>query len=225
MKTKKIILVGTSAFAEVAYEYFTHDSEYEVVAFAVEAKFKTEDKKFGLPIVTVESCADVYKPDDFYFYAAITYKELNYLRSRLYNSMKNLGYKAASYISSKAYIWPNVDLGEHVFIFENNVIQPFSKIDTNVVLWSGNHIGHHSSIRKNCFISSHVVISGFCDIGEHTFIGVNATIADRVSVGKDNFIGSSAIILSNTTENSIYQSVETVKHKIPAKRLFKVKKQ
>ena len=31
-KKHKLIIVGDSAFAEIAYEYFTHDSEYEVVA-------------------------------------------------------------------------------------------------------------------------------------------------------------------------------------------------
>ena len=35
-RSKKIIIVGTSAFAEIAYEYFQYDSEYEVVAFSVE---------------------------------------------------------------------------------------------------------------------------------------------------------------------------------------------
>ncbi|KAB2833786.1 MAG: sugar O-acyltransferase, partial [Caedimonadaceae bacterium] len=31
---KKLIIIGDSAFAEVAFEYFTHDSQYEVKAFA-----------------------------------------------------------------------------------------------------------------------------------------------------------------------------------------------
>ena len=34
-KNKKLILVGAGELAEIAYEYFTHDSEYEVVAFSV----------------------------------------------------------------------------------------------------------------------------------------------------------------------------------------------
>ena len=38
-KTKRLVLLGDSAFAEIAYEYFTHDSEYEVVAFAVEREY------------------------------------------------------------------------------------------------------------------------------------------------------------------------------------------
>ena len=39
-KHRKLIIVGDSAFAQVAYEFFTHDSEYEVVAFSVERNYE-----------------------------------------------------------------------------------------------------------------------------------------------------------------------------------------
>ena len=39
-KTRKLVIVGAGEFGEIAYEYFTFDSEYEVVAFAVEKAFK-----------------------------------------------------------------------------------------------------------------------------------------------------------------------------------------
>ena len=35
-KKHKLVIVGDSAFAEVAYEYFSWDSDYEVVGFSVE---------------------------------------------------------------------------------------------------------------------------------------------------------------------------------------------
>jgi hypothetical protein len=44
MKTKKLILFGDSAFAEIAYEYFTFDSEYEVVAFTVSKEYLSKEK-------------------------------------------------------------------------------------------------------------------------------------------------------------------------------------
>jgi glutamyl-tRNA reductase len=37
MKEKKLVVIGDGETAEMAYEYFTYDSAYEVVAFAVEA--------------------------------------------------------------------------------------------------------------------------------------------------------------------------------------------
>ena len=57
-KTRKIVLLGDSAFAEVAYEYFTHDSEYEVAGFSVEREFLRRDQLFGLPVVPFEELED-----------------------------------------------------------------------------------------------------------------------------------------------------------------------
>lgn len=35
-KDRKLIISGDRAFAEIAFEYFTYDSNYEVDAFSVE---------------------------------------------------------------------------------------------------------------------------------------------------------------------------------------------
>ena len=34
-KVRKLVIFGIEDFADIAYEYFTHDSEYEVVGFTV----------------------------------------------------------------------------------------------------------------------------------------------------------------------------------------------
>ena len=206
---KKLIIIGDSAFAEVAYECFTHDSPYEVVAFAVERDYLTKDELFGKPVVAVEDVEDLYSADEHEFYAAIVYVQLNRLRTRLYHLLKDKGYRPASYVSSRAFVWHNVHLGEHVFIFEDNTIQPFCNVSDNVVLWSGNHIGHHSSIERNCFIASHAVISGFCTIGEFSFIGVNATLSNNVAIGPDNWIGLGALITRDTPPRTLYKGVQS----------------
>src|SRR5215831_2334454 len=172
-KDRKLILLGDSAFAEVAYEYFTADSPYEVVAFSVEKSFLKGERLFGLPVVPFEELECHYAPGEHSFYAALVYTQLNRLRARLYRAAKSKGYAPASFVSPRAFVWPNVRLGEHCFIFENNVLQPFVSVGDNVVLWSGNHLGHHSTIGDHCFLSSHVVLSGFCQVGNGCFFGVN----------------------------------------------------
>lgn len=203
MKKRNLIIVGDSAFAEIAYEYFTYDSEYRVVAFAVEREFITKNSLFGLPIVAFEDLQEKYDPNSHDFYAALVYTQMNRLRTRLFNEARDKGYKAASYVSSRAFIWPNVELGEHCFIFEDNTVQPFVKVGSNVVLWSGNHIGHHSVIKDNCFVSSHVVVSGFCTVGANCFLGVNATFANNLEVGDDCLIGAGALIARDVPENTL----------------------
>lgn len=223
MKTKKLVIVGDSAFAEIAREYFDADSDYQVVGFSVERAYLKRNDLQGLPVVAFEELVEHFAPNNHEIYVATVYTQLNRLRTRLSYAAKGMGYRLASYISSRAFVWRNVELGEHCFIFEDNTVQPFVKIENNVVLWSGNHIGHHSTIRNNCFISSHVVISGFCDIGENSFIGVNATLANNITLGKDNWIGPNVAIMRNTDAGSLFKTEQPEPSKISAPRFFKIK--
>lgn len=223
MEQRKLVIVGDSAFAEVAYEYFTHDSDYEVVGFSVESAYRKRDELFGLPLVNFESIEKRFTPDVHDAFVAIVYSQLNRLRARLYRAAKQKGYRMASYVSSKAFVWPNVRLGEHCFVFEDNTVQPFVRIGDNVVLWSGNHIGHHSSIGDHAFISSHVVISGFVDIGEYTFLGVNATVGNNVKVGRDNWIGPGVTITKGTEQGMLFGGRQDEPSRVSALRFFKIK--
>lgn len=212
MASKKLILVGDSPIAEVAYEYFTHDSDYEVVAFAVEKEYLRETELFGVPVVPFETVAEQHPPSEAEMFVAVGYTQHNRLRARLYEAAKAQGFTLASYVSSRAFVWRNVEIGDNCFIFEDNTIQPFVKIGNNVVLWSGNHIGHHSVIRDHNFISSHVVISGFCDIQESCFLGVNATIANNVTIARDGLLGAGAIVLKDTEPGRMYATRSTAPH-------------
>jgi sugar O-acyltransferase (sialic acid O-acetyltransferase NeuD family) len=222
-KDRKLIIVGDSAFAEVACEYFTRESRYDVVAFAVEQAYLQRDQLMGLPVVPFEQLRDRFAPDSHDVYVAIVYTQLNRLRTRLARAAKHLGYRLASYISPHAFVWPNVTLGEHCFIFENNVVQAFVTLGDNVVLWSGNHIGHHSKIGDNEFVSSHVVISGFCDIGANCFLGVNTSVANNISIGKDCWIGPGVVISRNTKDGELYKPPESELAKVDALRFFRVR--
>lgn len=212
MKTKKLVIVGDSAFAEIAYEYFSFDSEYEVCGFSVERSYLKRSVMLGLPVVPFEELERSFSPRDHHVYVATTYTQMNRLRTRLASAAKSRGFQLASYVSSRAFVWRNVTVGEHCFIFEHNTVQPFVSIGNNVVLWSGNHIGHHSRVRDNCFISSHVVISGYCDIGENCFIGVNAALANNLTIGKDNWIGPNMAIMKDTQAGALFRT----RHAAPA---------
>lgn len=214
----KVIIFGIGQIAEIAHFYLTVDTKHEVVAFCVDKEYLSTDIFHGLPVVAYEELLQKYPPHEYKMFIPISYKKVNKLRADKFADAKSKGYSCISYISSKATYY-DTPVGENCFIFENNVIQPFTKIGDNCILWSGNHIGHHTTIEDHCFIASHVVISGNVKIGESTFLGVNCTIADNVTVGKSNVIGSSAVIFKNTDDFSVYSPNETEKSKVPSNRL------
>ena len=199
-----LIIVGDSPIAEIAFEYFSYDSPYEVAGFTVERAFLSKRSLFGLPVECFEDIEKKRDPHIFRMFVAVGYADLNGLRTRLYNESKQKGYSLVSYVSSHSFVWRNVEIGENCFIFEDNTIQPFVKIGNNVTLWSGNHIGHHSVIEDNCFISSHVVVSGFCRIGANSFLGVNSALSHRTTVARDNVIAMGAVVTKDTEPEKIY---------------------
>lgn len=208
-KYKKVIIFGIEDFAQLAYEYFTHDSDYEVVAFTVDAAYSSIPELCGLPVVNFEELEQRFPATEHEVFAAIVYGKLNRMRQEICNRIKDKGYKLASYISSRAFIWHNVIVGEHCFIFEDNTIQPFVKIGDDVVMWSGNHIGHHSSIGNHCFITSHVVVSGWCNVGTYCFLGVNSTLANNCSVGDACWVGHGAVLSGDVPPHSLVKSINS----------------
>lgn len=201
---EEVVIVGTGETAEIAHEYFKHDSNHTIVAFSVDKEYRDDDIYRGLPVVTLEDLQDKYPPESYAAFVAVSSTKLNRIRTRLYNRVKEKGYSLVSYISSHAFVWQTADIGENVFIFENNVIQHGCTVGNNVVLWSGNHIGHQTKIGDNCFVTSHVVVSGFCQTGTNSFLGVNASMGDHLTIGEDCVLGAGAVVHKNLDGGKVY---------------------
>ena len=203
---KPILIFGTGDIARLAHRYFTLDARREVAGFTVDRTFRREDRYLDLPLVDFEAAEERFPPSRFDGFVAVSYRNMNRLRANKYAAMKTRGYVLASYVSSRC-TWLCDDLpGDNCFILEENTVQPFVKIGSNVTLWSGNHIGHDSVIEDHCFISSHVVVSGHVRVGAFSFLGVNATLRNGVTLAPATLVGAGALIMKDTVEKGVYMA-------------------
>jgi len=219
---RKCVIFGAEDVAELAYYYFTNDSEVDVVGFSLDSAFIKEESFCGLPVVPFEEVANLYPPAEYSFFVALGYSRINEVRKEKYTAVKALGYQLCTYVSSKASVLNGEDIGENCFILEDNTIQPGVSIGNNVTLWSGNHIGHHTRISCHTFIASHVVVSGRVEIGEQCFLGVNATIRDHVKIGDRCVVGAGALLLGSAEADGLYVGAATERSKVPSSRLKKI---
>lgn len=220
---RPLVIVGNSEIARIAFEYFQHDSNREIVAFAVDPNYIGEGTFQGLPVVSIETLGETHPPTEVDAFVAIGSSQLNRLRTRFFLAMKERGYRLTSYVSSRAFVWRDVEIGENCFILEDNTLQPFVRVGDNVTLWSGNHIGHGSVIRDHVFLTSHVVISGFCDVGAHSFLGVNSACAEETKIAEDNYITMGAMVTRSTEPDQVLVGNPAQPHKVGAKRFCRVK--
>jgi len=200
----RIIIFGAGDIAKLAHYYFTHDSDHEVVAFTVDARYRNSEAFCGLPLVDFEEVTRRYPPQDHGMFIAVSYSQMNHVRAEKYYRAKKLGYHFVSYVSSRCTYLTDNPVGDNCFILEDNTIQPFVRIGNNVTLWSGNHIGHDSLIDDHCFLASHIVVSGNVRIEPYCFIGVNATLRNSITVARETLIGAGAVIMYDTVEKGVY---------------------
>ena len=200
---KKLILFGNGEIGQMAHYYFTHDSEYEVIAFSADDNFVKDDTFLGLPLIPFSELKEKYPSDKFFAHVSMSFSNLNQTRAEKYYQLKNAGYTLVNYVCSKSVTWPDLEIGDNCFILENQTIQPTVRIGNNVMIWSGNHIGHRSSIGDHTYVSSHVCICGFVNIGKYCFLGVNSSIRDFSKVGDSVFVAMDASIQKNIDSGSV----------------------
>lgn len=217
-----LIIFGLGDISKLAFHYFNIDSGYKVVGFTADSAYVSESVFCGLPVVPFDRIASRYSPATHSLFVALSYSKLNSVRKEKYFAGKALGYRLASYISTRASVMNEGQIGENCFILEDNTIQPFANIGNNVTLWSGNHIGHHVTISDHCFISSHVVISGGTVVREQCFLGVNCTLRDHITVGERCVLGAGTLLLSDAAPDGVYLGQATERSRVPSNRLFKI---
>lgn len=216
---KRLVIFGIGDFGQVAAVYLRDDSPHTIAAFTVHQSHCPAEPVLGLPVVPFETIDQTHPPATHAMFVAIGYRRLNRAREEIVAECRRRGYGLISYVSSKAAVSAETQIGENCFVFEQNVIQPFVSIGDNVVMWSGNHVGHHSRIGDHCFVTSHAVISGRVEVGHHSFIGVNATLRDGITVAPYTVVGAGALLTRDTREGEVYAPEGTEVSRVPSSRL------
>ena len=148
----KIVIYGAGKHAELTHHFFTHDSPHEVVAFCVNAAYLPSANAtfMGLPLVAFEEISGYYPSSDYHLHIALGQVQA---RQQIFESTKAQSYHFASYISTRANIWPDLIVGDNAFIDPSAIIYPCVTLGDNVMV-IGCIVGHHS------VVGSHVLISG-----------------------------------------------------------------
>jgi sugar O-acyltransferase (sialic acid O-acetyltransferase NeuD family) len=216
-----IILFGAGKQAELTWYLLKNDTPHNVVAFCVEEPYLNPEKPtlFHLPVLGITEVLNRFPADQYAFHIAIGE---NKARENMYTLLKSKGYSFINYISSKAKVWPDLVVGENVFIGQASSIQPFVTIGNNSIIL-GSLIGHHTVIGNHALLSC-VSTGGSVTIGDHTFVGLNCAIREHVKIGQNNIIGSGCIITKDTDDDSVYTHEGTLKRGISSTRLKTFKK-
>lgn len=200
---KDLIIFGVGKMAEVISYYAKEECGYNVVAFTVDAQYKTAETFSNLPVTAFDNIELQYPPAQYDMFVAVGYQDLNKFRATKCNEALAKGYLLVSIISPRANVPLNVTYGWNCFIMPPAIVHPCVQLKNNVFVWSGAMVAHHSVIDDNCWLTSCCNISGNVHIGANTFLAVNATIGHSVSIGKNCFLGANTLVTKNLEDDKV----------------------
>ncbi len=219
---KGLIIFGTGKIAEVVHYYATEECGLNVVAFAVDEKYKQQSTFMNLPVESFDSIEKKYSPQDFELFVSVGYHDLNKLREARCKEAVEKGYELISIVSPKANVPKNVKVGRNCFIMPPDIVHPCVTIGDNVFIWSGAMVGHHSTISDNCWLTSCCNISGNVTLGKNTFVAVNATIGHGVTIGVECFIGANSLVTKSLDDKKVVISESTKPFRLDSSQFLRM---
>ena len=210
---KNLIIIGTSTTSIHVYKFVKEYNLYNVLGFAVDRDYLTEDFFLGLPVYAIDELDYKIDKENDLLFVAILWNKLNLDRKETYDRLKNKGFRFANLISPTAKVRGNL-LGENCWVHDFVIVQNDANIGNNVLLMAYTLIGAHCEIGSHCFFGAKSTIGGGCKVGSQTFVGINATIFDDRIVGDKCIVGACTAIKRDLLNYSVCKtSLEGLVHK------------
>lgn len=200
---KDIVILGAGKIAEVLYDYVCRDSDMRVHGFCVDSAYRHSNEFQGHPLVALEDLPKRFPPEQYSVLMAIGYHECNALRARKAAEIKAMGYRLASYVSTRAWMSGSAVMGEGCVVLDHVSIEPGVRLGDNVALWSGVVVGHHAIVGDHCWLAAGATMGGGARIGSGCFLGLNATIAHEIQLGERCLIGGHAWVGKSAAAGSV----------------------
>ena len=108
------------------------------------------------------------------------------------------------YISDKALVMPNVEIGEGSVILKGCIINNNCKIGKHCQFNTGTILEHDNIFNDFSGTGPGVITGGNVNVNLESFIGIGSIIKNGISINSKTIIGSGSVVLKNTKKNSIY---------------------
>lgn len=206
-KNKDFVIFGNGGFADLIYYYLKSDTPFfkNLKAFVISKEYIQEKNLNGLSVLEENNFIKNFEPKNTIIVMGIGYINLNKVREKIFLKYKNKGYNFFNYLSSNANIEINEFNFEGVSIFSSCIVQPYTKIGSNVIIRNNCNISHHCNIEDGVFLSNNVCTGGKVVIGKNSFIGLSTIIIDNTKIGINNFISAGSLVTTSTKNDGVYR--------------------
>ena len=191
MMKEKIVLLGGGGHCHSIIDVIEQESKYQIIGIVDKKELLGTDVLGYKIIASDDDLKKIYKTCKN---AIITVGQIesNYIRVKLFNELKKIGFNLPVVIAPTAYVSKHSFIDEGTVVMHHALINANVKIGKNCIINSKALIEHDVIIEDNCHISTASVINGAVLVKANTFFGSNATSKQYIEV--DGFIKAGSLV-------------------------------
>jgi len=201
---KDIIIIGAGGHSRSAIDILKGLNEYEILGI-VDNDLEVGSLVGGHTVIGSDS--DLKKLQLLSSNALIAVGQIKdpFVRSHLYQQLKDFGFNLPTVVSHTATISENAIIGDGTIIMNGAIINSGAKIGANCIINTGCIVEHDVDIGVNCHISTRSVLNGGVKVGDSSFIGSGSIVRNDISIGKRCIIGMGSLVYKNIdNDKTIY---------------------
>ncbi|HHD81990.1 MAG TPA: acetyltransferase [Campylobacterales bacterium] len=179
----EILLIGGGGHCKSVIDVIEQEGKF-IITGIIDKKELIGTEVLGYKVIACDN--DLEDLFEKYDYAVVTVGQIRSatLRVKLFNKLKEIGYKLPVIISPLAYVSRHSSINEGTVIMHNALINAGVKIGRNCIINTKALVEHDSTVEDNCHISTAAVINGGVTVKENTFFGSNATSKEYIEINQ-----------------------------------------
>ena len=203
MKKKQILLIGGGGHCKSCIEVIESANEFDIAGI-IDLKSKIGEKILGYSFIACDD--DLLKLKDQYDYALITVGHIKTtnLRKRLFNMVKDIGFKIPVVISPTAYVSKHSKIGQGTVIMHKAMVNADVVIGENNIINTKALIEHDVIIADNSHISTNAILNGSVKVGSNCFFGSSTVLVNGISINDNITVGMKSLVRKSLIEEGTY---------------------
>jgi len=194
---KRIILVGGGGHCKSCIDVIENENKYKIIGIVDKKKnFLLNYKVFA------ESYLNKILIKNNYAFVTVGQIKNYKVRVKLFNRLKDLGFKMPSIISPSAYISKHAVIGQGTIVMHGAIVNAGAVVGNNCIINTNSLVEHDVVIGDHTHISTKATINGGVVIGSKVFVGSHSIIKDNISIGECSIVGAGLYIKKNLQKNS-----------------------